>query len=200
MKKQTLMSPHRKRELQKVLAWAKAMVDAPDQVVYWDCETTSFEGYMVQLAALDGNGKTFGAMRLNPGEPISPKATAVHGITDNMVADAPSFADVYDGIYRKFHQRHWVIYNAPFDTEVLYRECRRLGRPAPKPLEIHCAMRHYAVVHGSWNNYHRSYTWQKLEVACKTLRVTVAGSAHDALTDVRMTLGLVQAIAKSELS
>lgn len=61
-----------------------------------DCETTGFdpeEDRLVEIAAVDWVDGFFEPARstlVNPGIPIPPTASAVHHITDRMVADAPS--------------------------------------------------------------------------------------------------------------
>lgn len=48
----------------------------------------------VGLARTDGDDLTVASWLVNPGVPIPPEATAVHGITDEDVRDAPAFRDV----------------------------------------------------------------------------------------------------------
>ena len=67
-------------------------------LVFFDLETTGLrvsDDRIVELAVvrLDPAGDvTEKVRRFNPGIPIPPEATAVHGITDADVADKPSFA------------------------------------------------------------------------------------------------------------
>ncbi len=70
-----------------------------------DTETTGFDveeggdDMPVQLAATrvrpDGSEDSFNTL-VNPGKPIPPESTAVHGITDEMVAGAPSPAEAFE--------------------------------------------------------------------------------------------------------
>lgn len=62
--------------------------------------------------------------RLNPGCPIEPGASAVHGITDADVADAPTFADIVGDLLRAIEGRVVCAYNAPFDYARLCYEVR----------------------------------------------------------------------------
>lgn len=65
--------------------------------IYYDTETTGIkvnEDYIVEIAAYDPVlNRTFEKL-VNPGSPIPAEATAIHHITNEMVADAPSFAVV----------------------------------------------------------------------------------------------------------
>ena len=60
---------------------------------------------------------------VNPGEPIPPAATAVHGIADADVASAPSFADAWTEVLDRGLLTRAVpcAYNAPFDRTILHR-------------------------------------------------------------------------------
>jgi DNA polymerase-3 subunit epsilon len=72
---------------------------------------------------------------VNPGVPIEPEATDVHGMTDDYVArhgtlPARAVPAILTRV-REAWRRYWpvVIYNAPFDLTVLDRELRRLKIP-----------------------------------------------------------------------
>jgi DNA polymerase-3 subunit epsilon len=68
---------------------------------------------------------------VNPDRPISPGATAVNGITDEMVAGAPSFADLLPRIVEFLSDDPLVFHNAPFDLSFLADEARRCGGEWP---------------------------------------------------------------------
>lgn len=67
------------------------------RAIYYDTETTGIrfeQDRIIELAAYDPEqDRTFSAL-INPGIPIPPDATAIHHITDEMVASAPSFKEV----------------------------------------------------------------------------------------------------------
>lgn len=66
--------------------------------------------------------------RLNPGIPIPPGATAVHGITDADVADQPSFKQVAAGLTRFLHGCDLCGFNLKrFDLKLLTHEFYRAG-------------------------------------------------------------------------
>lgn len=100
--------------------------------VVFDSETTGLDparDAVVQLGAVrivNGKvvaGETFEAL-VNPGRPIPPGSTAVHHITDAMVADAPGF----DTVCRNFHQftadAVLIAHNAPFDMAFLRQQTK----------------------------------------------------------------------------
>ncbi len=66
---------------------------------------------------------------VKPGRPIPPDATAVHGITDAMVADAPAPAAVAQRLRAACGDRALVFHNAPFDLPFLIALFREAGEP-----------------------------------------------------------------------
>ena len=68
--------------------------------------------------------------RVNPGVPIPPEATAVHGIRDADVADEPRFAQIAAGFLEFLGDADLAGYNLRgFDLPLLTREFERAGRP-----------------------------------------------------------------------
>ncbi len=65
--------------------------------IYYDTETTGINAKkdcIIEIAAYDPvQGKTFNQL-INPQMPIPPESTNIHNITDAMVKDAPTFADI----------------------------------------------------------------------------------------------------------
>jgi DNA polymerase-3 subunit epsilon len=61
----------------------------------------------------------------NPGIAIAPAASAVSGITDEMVAQAPIFPEIAPRLEELLEGAVFVAHNAPFDLQFLSRERRR---------------------------------------------------------------------------
>lgn len=59
---------------------------------------------------------------INPGMPIPPDATAINGITDAMVADAPIFGAILPDLHRFIKGQNLVGHNLPFDLSHLWHE------------------------------------------------------------------------------
>ena len=68
---------------------------------------------------------------VNPLRPIDPGASAVNGITDAMVAGAPTFADLLPRILDFLSDDPLVFHNAPFDLSFLQSETRLAGGSWP---------------------------------------------------------------------
>ncbi|MCA9003357.1 MAG: 3'-5' exonuclease [Planctomycetes bacterium] len=101
-----------------------------------DTETATMQGapHLLELGAVrvvDGEIEDTFESLVCPVVPIDPGTTAIHGLTDRDVAQAPFAAEVL----RRF--REWVgddpmaAHNAPFDTRVLAFEYQRAGIEPP---------------------------------------------------------------------
>lgn len=103
-----------------------------------DTETCALGGgrdRIVQFCAaeLDGGLRELSrwTQLVHPGRPIPPGATAIHGITDAMVAGEPRFAEVAHHLRALVRPGTvFMAYNAGFDLGVLNLEFARAGLPA----------------------------------------------------------------------
>lgn len=69
---------------------------------------------------------------INPEVPFASRNIQVHGITAAMVADAPTFPDIWPHIQHFFTpQRIVTAHNSPFDVSVLKKSMERYGLPIP---------------------------------------------------------------------
>lgn len=100
-----------------------------------DLETTGLDpdrDAMVALAAVPfiGGARTVGLVTLvDPGRPIPPESTAIHGVTDAMVAGAPAPGGVLDALVARCNGRVVVGHAVDFDLAVLTRALGVHGRP-----------------------------------------------------------------------
>ena len=106
------------------------------RILVVDTETTGFnpaEGHvLVEVATVALDGATFGetwSSLVRPGRAIPPDASAVHGITDAMVAEAPLPAPVAAELRRRCADLPLVFHNAPFDLPFLIALLRQAGEP-----------------------------------------------------------------------
>jgi len=100
--------------------------------IYFDTETTGTrpdKDRIIELAAFDPiENRTF-VQLINPGIPIPPEATAIHHISDAMVKDAPSFAQVAEAFIAFCPEKSALIAhnNDAFDKPFLHAEFQRAG-------------------------------------------------------------------------
>nr|MCU0830761.1 DUF294 nucleotidyltransferase-like domain-containing protein [Rhizobiaceae bacterium] len=107
----------------------------------FDTETTGLDVRDARIVQFGGVGLARGRiepddsfdMLVNPGVPIPPKTTAIHGITDAMVAGAAPFRDVYSRFNAWRGRRLMLGFSVGFDLAVLQREAERANLPAPVP-------------------------------------------------------------------
>jgi DNA polymerase-3 subunit epsilon len=172
---------------QEASEWARKLLAKPETWLILDTETTGLDedAEIVQIAVLNpAAGASFQTL-VKPQNPIPPGATAIHGITDEMVQHAPDFTTVYQKLAEFLIDKTIVIYNASFDTAMLSQTAARYG------LEIYlkntaCAMEQYAAYCGVWNDYWKSFKWQRLP----------AGD-HTALGDCLATLKIIKEMAST---
>jgi DNA polymerase-3 subunit epsilon len=105
--------------------------DAPLAIV--DLETTGTRpasDRISEIAILEVNGLQLASRwstLVNPGASIPSAIQALTGITNDMVAAAPTFAELAEALYQKLAGRVFVAHNARFDYGFLRREFARLG-------------------------------------------------------------------------
>lgn len=110
-------------------------------VMVVDTETTGFDpakgDRIVQVACLpvvDGVPGEAWTSHVNPGRPIPPDASRVHGITDAHVRTAPTYAEIAP-VLRERIGDHWLAFhNAHFDVPFLRHLFESTGvRPLTAP-------------------------------------------------------------------
>jgi DNA polymerase III epsilon subunit family exonuclease len=111
--------------------------------VAFDAETTGLEpgSRPIEVAgiAFDDDGTvldTFSST-MNPGMPIPPDATVVHGIDDALVAAAPDATTVLRNFWAWLPKGATLVgHNAGYDQDVLTCSCQRLGVTMPTGLVV----------------------------------------------------------------
>jgi DNA polymerase III epsilon subunit family exonuclease len=68
---------------------------------------------------------------IHPGRSIPPEVSAIHGISDLDVSQAPYFKSAADSFIAFLEGTVVVAHNAPFDMGFLLAEARRAGLPEP---------------------------------------------------------------------
>ena len=105
----------------------------------FDFETTGLYPYhgdaICEIGAVRMRGgellETFGTL-VRPLRPIPPQATAVNGITDEMVSNAPLIERVFPDFVRFIGDSALVAHNAPFDMGFFATAARQMEIPMPE--------------------------------------------------------------------
>ncbi|MDJ0614331.1 MAG: DNA polymerase III subunit epsilon [Rhizobiaceae bacterium] len=113
--------------------------------IIFDTETTGLSpkdgDRVIEIGAVElinrfPTGKTF-HLFINPeGKEVHPDALQVHGISNEFLADKPSFGDVLDQYLEFFAEGNLVAHNADFDIGFLNAELARLNLPAIDPTRV----------------------------------------------------------------
>lgn len=195
-----------------IRTWASVMLS--ENAVIIDTETTGLDdiAQVIEVAAISGTGEILLDTLVRPWSPptmIVPEnvrvvpavATAIHGITDAMLVNAPSWLDVHSQLSVLVRRRPVVIYNSAFDVRLLQQsaELVGLGDPLQWAATIDCAMLAYAEHRGVWIEDEKRFKRHKLTAAVAYEGIDVSGiQAHRALGDCRMTLELIRAMANNQ--
>jgi hypothetical protein len=185
----------RKRHVEELRDWAREVL-ADERTVILDTETTGLHdsARIVEISVITGTGQIVLNTLLNPGEPIPEDASYIHGISDQDVADAPTFSDILVTLTAALDYKRVVIYNAPYDTGRLRHELRlhyagRRANPQEEAdawlgaMNFEDAMIPYSDWVGDWNDYFGNYAWQPLN------------GGHRALGDCRAVIDCLRAMA-----
>ena len=170
--------------------------------VILDTETTGLDNSAeaVSIGVIDPQGTVLLDTLVKPTRPITPDVTAINGVTNEMLADAPTILDVWEELSWYLHPATVVVYNAPFDSRIIKQSLTAYLQNTPPVFErINWVdvMAPYAEYWGDWNDYYQSYRWQKLTAAAQQMGVKVE-NAHRAVGDCLMTLGLIRAVYRRE--
>ena len=163
-----------------------------------DTETTDLErGEIVQISVIDAAGTSLINTFVKPVELIPPSTTRIHGITNQMVATAPRFAEVVESIKQTLNGQQVIVYNAVYDRKMLHQSAEAAGIEKTDWKAISrwwCAMEGFAEIYGDWNSMRRSYRWQKLATAARYYGLPLDGE-HTALGDCLTTLAICKRMA-----
>lgn len=177
-------------------AWCKHIVSNPDRFVVLDTETTGLYGECIDISIVTPDGKVLFNKLLRPKCAIEEGAMRVHGITNEMVATARSFAEEWPEISSILESKVIIAYNEGFDKERLWHTAREHGITPPHKWCWQCLMLRYARFWNEPNRYgYSSPAWQKLEHACRQQGLDFAQS-HRALGDAQATAALIRRLAE----
>jgi len=168
--------------------------------VVLDTETTGLEkpAEICEIAIVDHTGAILMSTHVKPTLPIPPAATAIHGITDDMVSGSPQWPVVRDDVLRIIKHKDVIVYTATYDRKLMHwsdEQWHGAHIDYKTEAEWHDVMEAYAEYYGEINKYYGSYRWQSLINAMIQQGLEVS-LAHSALGDCQMTLRLLNECTK----
>lgn len=165
------------------ILWAREMMGQDFCIL--DAETTGLEGEIVELAVVDKTGQPLIDILVKPTELIPEEAIAIHGITNEMVAEAPTLPEVWGEFQEAIANRYVLAYNLSFDLGVIRRSRLLYGLPKAgiRSEYRECLMELWAQYCGDWSPKYESYKWQPLN------------GGHRALEDCLAALDLLREMA-----
>ncbi|WP_406870645.1 exonuclease domain-containing protein [Thioclava sp. 'Guangxiensis'] len=155
--------------------------------VVFDTETTGLDpetDAIVQIAAqriVNGRVCETFEMLVNPDRPIPASAQAIHGISDEMVATAPTAAIAIGRFHHFARDAVLVAHNAPFDIGLLRAALRR----HPQPLTFEHPVLDTVLLSAILFGQSQSHT---LDALCDRLGILIPPEArHSAMGDTDAT-------------
>ncbi len=176
-----------------IIDWARERLSKKDFVIL-DTETTgtSENDEVIQIGIIGPNGEFLIDSLVKPETPrtMPAKAQEVHGISMEMLENAPTMFELATDIMNAIAGRSVICYNDSFDmrlieqTDAKYKITER-GRNMQ--MQSRCAMIAYSQFIGQKSKYSNEYAWQKLP------RPVV--QSHRAVDDCKLTLDLIHEIS-----
>lgn len=182
----------------KVLERARQVIGL--NPIFLDTETTGVGLYdlVIEVGIVDLEGNVLFNSLINPGRPIPQESSKVHGISDEMVADAPTLKTAWSEIEDILHNRAIGMYNAEFDYRLMKQSADNAGLPwSIQRNQAFCLMNMFAAWYGEWNRRANNFRSQKLEFAGKFCGIDLPNN-HHAVDDAKLTAALLKYLAEYE--
>ena len=183
-----------------------SLLDREDVLVL-DVETTGFALWseIVDIAIIDTTGQVLIDSLVMPRGSVPDGAAAVHGLTDDRLREmkAPAWTDVCPVVERTLAKANVLaIYNRPYDLRLLTQTNRTWRTSFDLDFSIPdscCVMQAYAEFRGERRGRRSDSTLKDhtLENAYRHETGKEPVNAHRALTDCRLTLAVMRAMAAS---
>ncbi|ENK0315956.1 hypothetical protein AB2Y09_004515 [Salmonella enterica] len=176
-----------------------------------DTETTGLDNNaeVIEIAIINMYGDVLLNSLVKPTCSIPAVVTKINNITDEMVADAPLWRDVFPVILNIIDGKKWLAWNSKFDARLIIQTGIITGYfedlPASKILDIAAKINDsqidakavYDQWYGEFDSKRNNFKRQSLATAAERHNVSVNG-AHRALADCMMVLGVLNAVCHSD--
>lgn len=177
------------------------MIDLDRDLVFFDVETTGLHvirDRIIQLAMIKykkGGGTEDLNVLINPGVPISEESFRIHGISNDMVRNKPTFSQLASKIFEFIKGADLAGYNSNrFDVPILMEEMSRCGfdLEIDNRRLIDVQRIFYRMEPRTLRAAYQFYCNKEIE------------NAHDAMSDIKATVevleGMLEKYKNSDLS
>ncbi|EPS4382305.1 exonuclease domain-containing protein [Enterobacter hormaechei] len=172
-----------------------------------DTETTGLgeDAEIIEIAIINMRGEVLLDTLVKPTQPIPPEVTEINHITNEMVANAPAWRDVFQIVLMIISGHKWLAWNSGFDARMLDQTCLCTGIYANEQAyyaalvtsRIHTSHIDAKAVYDQWygefDEKRKAFKRQSLTTAAARHGVSVEG-AHRALADCKMVLAVLQKV------
>lgn len=174
---------------QQITARARKLIEA--NALCLDTETTGLDesAEMCEIAITDAAGFIEFSHLIKPTKPIPQGAIDVHGITNEMVANAPTWREIQPLVIEIIRARIVLAYNADYDSRIL-RQSSLISGVAVAGFEWGCLMK-------AWCQFRGVTKWQKLDNVCREIEYPLV-NAHRAMADAKAARAVLEYLAKQE--
>lgn len=136
---------------------------------------------------------------VNPGRPIDPDATRVHGITDAMAANGQTLDLAVSALVVGLQEAKQggmpvILMNASFDLTIIDSCLQRLTGKTLAQVEADPCVLDLMVLDRHYDKYRKGK--RRLDDLCEHYEVTRTGEAHTAVSDVYAAVRCTLALAK----
>jgi DNA polymerase III epsilon subunit-like protein len=133
---------------------------------------------------------------VKPSAPIPLAATRIHGITNDMVKNAPTWMVVWPKVQDILTNRTVGIYNSEFDLRMIMQSLDRyrMRLSALQSFSSFCIMKLFAQYVGEWDGRRGHYRWHSLDDAGRRCRISLPNT-HRARDDSLLARAVLHYIA-----
>ena len=174
-----------------------------------DTETTGLteNAEIIEIAIVNMRGEVLLNTLVKPTQPIPPEVTDINHITDEMVADAPTWTEVYSRVKNIIAGRKWLAWNSSFNARMMVQSCLKTGfLDGMKPDAVASVIRDIEMNHidakaiydqwyGEFDKKRKGFKRQRLTTAAERHGIEIGG-AHRALADCMMVLGVLEKVCE----
>lgn len=172
------------------LAIQKAREYQSVRPIFMDTETTGLDmnAEIIEVSIVDHDGGILIDSLVRPVKSIPPDVIKLHGITNQMVQNAPTWLEVWPAVEDVFRGRYIGIYNVEFDLRLMRQTHQRYGLTWDLPNQ------RFFDVMKLYSDFSGAQRWQTLEAAGSQCSIPIQNT-HRAKDDTLLLRALFQHIA-----